>query len=915
MDASAGRGGVLAIEGPAGAGKTALLEVARTQAIAAGAEVRRARATELERDFAFGGARQLLSASTDVAALDSAARVVAPIVAANADALAPPPAFAVLDGLTTLLTAMAARCTVVLLIDDAHWLDAPTMRWLDYLRVRLTELRVLVVITVREAVGRQLPGPLQVVLGDPRLELWSLAPLSETAIASLLQQRLGEPPTPALVAGCARATAGNAFAVSELIASLQFDGEDQSDLAARLTRRIPGSIARSIRARLSRLDPDAINLAGALAVLGDSAPQHRVAALARLPPRRVSVMADQLAAADLIVAARPLAFVHALVRTAIEDDLPLATLSQLHADAAELLADEGSDPEAVAAHLLRSDPAGDARTAQRLRAAATLALRRGAPDTAMTYLRRAEAEPPPAEDRAAVQHELGRAELLCRAPGGVGRLRDALSRAGDPVTRARIGIDLFDGMTFSGDLQGAVQLVRRLRDELAQRDPALALGLEMRAAVGLIEGDCGPGDAELRHVETLARNDPGARALLLLVALVLALHGDRLDDVPTLVADGLQGDRFLMQHSGDSMFAVHAVDALVFVDSLPAAATLADKIYADAQRRGIVLGGVAGATHRGLVALRAGQLAEAERVLRDALATAREHELTFTLPFVSAYLAEALAGQGRLDDAATLIASVPEAFLEFGNAAASTLLFIRGSTHLAQGEHAAAVSDLRACGARLVQMGVRNPLVAPWRSTLALALGQGADEATELIAEELSLARRMGIARGVGTALLARAHLTPGDAAVGVLREAAAVLAGSPAVLERARALTELGTALRRSGQSTEARERLREALDSASRCGAQALAARITTELHLAGARPRGPWLTGVKALTPSELRVARLAACGLTNRQIAAELVITLKTVKHHLGAVYRKLAITTRTELDPALFVSARTPSDHF
>jgi predicted ATPase len=367
--AAAGRGAMVVIEGRAGAGKSALLEVVEARAIASGADVRVARATELEGDFAFGGARQLLAASREPASLDGAAVVAAPVLAASDDALAPPPAFAVLNGLTTYLEALAAGTAVVLLIDDAHWLDAPTVRWLDHLRGRLHEMRVLVVLTVREAVARQLDNPLHSLLGDPRLEHWSLAPLSETAVAMLLTERLGAAPAPALVVGCHEATAGNPFAVCELVASLELDGGGLADTGARLTRRVPGTIARSIRARLARLDPDAARVARALAVLGDGASLHRVATLAQLPGERTGLMVDQLASAELVAAARPLAFVHPLVRSAIEDDLELGRRSALHAAAARQLTQEGADPEAIAAHLLRCDPMGKAETMTSLRAA------------------------------------------------------------------------------------------------------------------------------------------------------------------------------------------------------------------------------------------------------------------------------------------------------------------------------------------------------------------------------------------------------------------------------------------------------------------------------------------------------------------------------------------------------------------
>ena len=908
--ARAGHGGMVAIEGPAGAGKTALLAAVEADAIAVGFDVRVARASELECDFAFGGARQLLvmPEPADTAALNGSARAVAPVLAPSGAGLEPPPAFAVLDGLTAMLGTLADRQPVVLLIDDAHWLDAPTVRWLDYLRGRLGRLRVLVVITVREAAVREPSAPLHRLLGDPQIELWSAAPLSTSAIGVLLETRLGAPPAPALVAGCAEATAGNAFAVCELIAALELDGPDRDAAAGRLTRRVPGTIARSIRSRLSRLDADAVRVAQVLAVLGDRAPLHRVATLANLTPARTSAMADLLAAADLILAERPLACVHPLVRSALEEDLAPGARAHLHAAAAAHLAAEDAEPEAVAAHLLRCETVGSADTVEHLRSAAAVALQQGAPDTAVVYLSRAWAEPPGAEHRVDVLHELGRAELLARAPAGLGHLADALDRASDPVTRARIGVDLFDGMTFVGRWRDALRLVGGLRDELGALDPPVALALEMRSALGLIERDSGHDGEELRRVEALARATPDARPLLLLIALVLALHGDRCGEVPTLVAEGLDGERFLAEHGADSMLAVHAVDALVFVDALPAAGVVAEALCADAARRGLVLGAVAGRTHRGLVSLRAGRLGPAERDLRDALTTARGHELHFTLPFVCAYLAEALAARGRHDAAMEVLASVPAAALEFANPAAATLLGARGAIHLAGGRRVAAIADLRACGARHAEMGSRNPVVAPWRSVLALALAPDArDEADSLVAEELSLARGAGIARGIAVALRAGAQLAGGEDAVELLEEAAVVLADSPASLERVRTLADLGAALRRAGRVTDARERLREALDGASRCGATALAAGITDELHIAGARPRGPWLTGVEALTPSERRVARLAARGLTNNEIATELVITPKTVKHHLGAVYRKLDVTTRHELDADKLVS--------
>jgi DNA-binding CsgD family transcriptional regulator len=146
-----------------------------------------------------------------------------------------------------------------------------------------------------------------------------------------------------------------------------------------------------------------------------------------------------------------------------------------------------------------------------------------------------------------------------------------------------------------------------------------------------------------------------------------------------------------------------------------------------------------------------------------------------------------------------------------------------------------------------------------------------------------------------------------GRRGIELLGQAVRVLEGSVARLEYARAMTDLGAALRRDGRRAESRELLRPALDVAHRCGALALTERARTELVAAGGRPRRLLLTGLDSLTPSERRVAQLAAAGLTNRDIAQNLFITTRTVEGHLTHAYQKLAITSREQLALALTAS--------
>jgi DNA-binding CsgD family transcriptional regulator len=201
--------------------------------------------------------------------------------------------------------------------------------------------------------------------------------------------------------------------------------------------------------------------------------------------------------------------------------------------------------------------------------------------------------------------------------------------------------------------------------------------------------------------------------------------------------------------------------------------------------------------------------------------------------------------------------------------------------------------------------GVVNPAWAPWRSLQAEALAglQRQDEAIVLLEEEMVWARRWGAAGPIARVLrlLGTIGRTP---TLDLLQEAAEITEGSYAQLERAKALIALGSALRRGRKPSAAREPLRGGLELAVRCGATTLADHARTELYAAGGRPKRDALTGPDSLTPSERRVAELAAGGLGNREIAQALFVTSRTVEFHLTSVYRKLGISARAALSEML-----------
>jgi DNA-binding CsgD family transcriptional regulator len=185
------------------------------------------------------------------------------------------------------------------------------------------------------------------------------------------------------------------------------------------------------------------------------------------------------------------------------------------------------------------------------------------------------------------------------------------------------------------------------------------------------------------------------------------------------------------------------------------------------------------------------------------------------------------------------------------------------------------------------------------------SVGLDQPEAARTVAEEeLADVRAFGTPRALGVAARVAGLASGGQLALDLLAESVSALRASPAVLERAKSLAELGAALRQAGQRAAARDLLVEALDLAARCGAAPLAARAREELTAAGGRPRRAWRRGVEALTPTELRVARLAAEGKTNREIAHSLYVRLKTVEGHLARAYDKLGISGRRELPGAL-----------
>jgi DNA-binding CsgD family transcriptional regulator len=914
-----GSGRLVLVEGGAGIGKTRLLGAAREQARARGMDVAHARGGELEREFAYGIVRQLFEPTLVRAAsaerdelLSGAAALVTPlfdagalIQASTADAGG---GFATLHGLFWLTANLAARRPLLLAIDDLHWADPASLRWLAYLVRRLEGLPVLVVGCLRPAEPGAEQRLLEEVLSDPDAFVIRPARLSEAGVARLVREALSQAADARFCAACFEATGGNPFLVRELLAALISSGVSPTAETAASVRDIgPRGVVRSVGLRLGVLGPPATALARAVAVLGDDVDPAHAAALAALDPAAALTATTALTNAELLRPALPLTFVHPIVRAAVYRGLTPAQRDGEHARAAALLAARGAPGEEVAAQLLLTAPRGERFVVAALQDAASEALARQAPDTAVTYLRRALDEPPAAERRIDVLHRLGCAERQILAGGAADHLREALNGMSDPQARGATALELARMLFFGSGGHEAMDLVESAIGGLSVRDSELRLRLESSLlTIALEEPELYPrARGRLERLRAGAPHDSVGGAVLL---AVLAYHdaraGAALTECVPRAQRALASGHLLRDEAG--MGWCHAAFALEAADLFDEVLRTCDQVLADARARGSVFAFTLACLFRGQAALLRGALSAAEEDLSLAIDAAESHGLGTRLPTPIARLAVTLMERGEVAAAARVLERVAS-----GRDVPDTVHLIsfrtsRARLRLLQGRAQEALSELLELGERYAAIGGRNPAIYAWRSFAALALldlGQ-TDEARRLAREEVELARAWGAPRALGAALRVAGLAEGGGRGLLLLHEAAGVLGQSPALLERSRALVELGAALRRANRRAEARDPLRHGLELAHGCGARLLAERAHAELVATGARPRRLVLSGLESLTPSERRVAAMAANQMTNRDIAQALFVTPRTVEVHLSSVYRKLGIAARSQLPRAL-----------
>jgi DNA-binding CsgD family transcriptional regulator len=910
----AGDGSLVVIEGSAGIGKTRLLAEARAHA-AGELRVLAARGGELEGDFSFGVVRQLFEQLLATAAparraelLAGAAALAAPLFEASSDALQQGEAdtsFAMLHGLYWLAANVSFEQPTMLAIDDLHWSDTPSLRWLCYLARRLEGLPLVVAAAMRPPEQGRDPKLLTELLEDPAAISVRPGPLRGASIEALTRRRFPEhEPDAGFCAAVEAATRGNPLFVIALLDTVARDGiPPHADQAHVLLELGPRVVGRAVSLRLARLPADATALIEAAAILGDGTELRHVAALAGVDLATASRSAYELVRSDLLQRDDPVEFFHPVVRTAIYDKLDSLARSAGHRRAAEIIVAAGAPPEQAAAHLLLTNEEPDAFVVRTLRAAASRSLAQGAPDAAVSYLTRVLGGAAGAV-RAEVLVDLGLAERLRDAAAAADHLYAGLDLLDDPVRRAEVALELGGVLFYANRGHEAIEVLRRVVgqiDALAHPDLHEQLEAQVLGTTGWDEVHYSIAAAGMEAFdERELHGGYGTDLLLAYRAFFLCRQardrGAAIDAARRSLASGRVVEK------GDLAFHCAAY-ALFSAGEYAEAIAAYDASLAFARERGDVIGAAATLAFRARALTLSGNLLAA---LADLNETLIAQASAASVPYVASFWAHALLDRGAFEEAAAVVASLglPEQL------PVTVHLFYfelaRGRLAVMTGSPERGIEELLELGRRTRLVPFDNPADFPWRRYAVeglLQLGR-VEEAIALEEEELAIARRWGAPAAVAACTRTLGNARGGEEGEALLREAVVIAAGSGATIQYARCLVDLGAALRRANKRAEAREHLRQGAELAHRAGTAALVDRANAELAATGARPRKEAAGGLYSLTASERRVADLAVQDRSNKEIAQALFVTVKTVEVHLSSVYRKLSITSRRQLAAAL-----------
>ncbi|MFJ9343171.1 ATP-binding protein [Streptomyces sp. NPDC101733] len=873
-------GGLLALSGPAGLGKTTLLAEVRRRALARSCTLLAARGGEQEQAQPFHVARQLIQPqlagrpeSELRETLGSWFAIVGPALGLCAPGQgAPPDPQGLRDGLDWVLTHLTVqRPPVVLVLDDAHWGDPESLEWLAAFAPRAEHLALLIVVAYRPdelpahaEAFRTLPGR----AGQRPL---TLAPLSADAVSTLVREAVGDHAEDAFCQEAWAVTTGNPFEAVELSARVRAKGLDPTSASAPLLRDLAAAQrGDGLVARLHSLGPSTVRFAWACSVLGTAVPRDIAARVAGLGAEEATDATGRLRDARILSTpaegdAGGLDFVHPLIATSIYRAIPDALRVALHGKTAQAVVDAGLGPSAAARHLMETQPENDPWVVRVLRQAAAENLRAGAPEAARRQLARALQEPPDFDERAAVLYELGCASLLTEPANTVNHLTAALDEPiEDDALRQGIVIRLAQVLSHSDHLAEASSLLAAEIPHTQDARARLRLQSEqfMWDAFDAAEPDSPARSRRLAKLaDHLTGRDLTERYVIGLRAWDACLRGEPVEIV-LHHADRVLRTPFSWAYA-DRGFEVPVLVAMVhmYADRPGRAEELFEAGTAEFERQGWHGAHLSFAySLRAYIRYRRGRLVEAEELARAGLRLAERVGRRTPVHWYSiAILVTTLIARGRVDEAWALAREH-----EYGEPFPAAVVFPDSQTVyaellLALGDRKAAAAELEAVDRRLTPRGIQNPAWCPWRLHLARAVAPDDPvRARNLAGEAVRRARAFGAPSAVGQALRVAAEVAPPEDRVPLLTEAVALLETSPAAYELAGALAALGRELRDPDVLT-------RALLTSRACGAVGLTASLTDLLlGLGGALPYGS--DPEEEPTPEELRAGEDSVRGDT-------------------------------------------------
>ncbi|MFC8308325.1 AAA family ATPase [Streptomyces olivaceus] len=890
--AAAGHGSLLLVEGPLGAGRSSFLEALPQQASGERITVLRAQASRSERWLAFGVVDQLLESAACVAATAGSGKARLACDDAHRGPVGDRvPLSAVLDG-------VPGDGAVLVLVDDLQWCDTESLAELSKGLAGRHGRRVVSALSLPSGVVPAAGSALGALVGaaDRRIRLGALGP---EGVRRSVEAALGGAEAE-FVAAVRTRSAGNPLLLRSLLDEAYSRGLRPRAQDAEVVRTLRSEILCQYLSAFLRSQPGPVRrTVHALCVLGGDADQRVAALLADLDAAGYAEAVGTLHRWGL---GRPGDEEHGtLLWDALADGVPADELTVMRNRAAVLLHRTGHSVEAAAGQLMSVHTLRAPGAVRILRAAADRALARGAPRDAARYLRQALLDGScTGLLRARVLTDLAVAERQFATVAALRHVVEALPLFDSALDRAAAAVQLGPLLyqpsesgiaALTGDL--AAQLRTRGGDDAAAAE--LALRLEARHyALGAQDPAVLP--AALRRLDELGPHPPagtvGERELLAaLIHVAFVTNNASAERVADLGAPLMALEPPDPRHAHTPL--PLAVNALAAAEHTAETVRWLDAVgrrvgHRDTDAETAVL-----RAERAMVALSHGRIAEARRAVVPT-GTAEEAQ------------ARASALCTAVQAIVTLHSDEPELAerLLTGNLSHHQDQYHAALLHMTRGLLAArrrhdliALHHFRTAGERLERIGWSNPAVLPWSSRAALMhhrLGEQ-DRALAAARLEVEQARTWGAPSVEGRALVALGRVTPGRRGTELLAEAVSVLERSTNAHELCRALYAYG-----SREGVDGR-RAADALERARELSVVSGADRVTRQIReQIGRRPAVPEQR--LELTPSEARVARLAAAGLHNADIARELQVSRRMIERYLTNAYRKLDISGRHALPP-------------